>query len=130
MSEWGWIRDNNKRGHMQLFAKEWGLKFNDVNGSSIGGLAVKEFEDLLAFVTNRKHRSFQSLGAIAQDFYAIDSAIVNEMRRPAPRGKNANDKNHDEAAHSLANLRLIVRCLAQYFRLANELGLSAMPKIV
>jgi len=124
MSEWNWIQDAAKRTYMQRFAAEWGMKLKGNDGFSINGVAVEEFSHLLACVTKNKHQTFNRIEAIARDFYAIDSAIIGEMRKPSPCGKNANTTGHDEAMRNLEFLRVIVRCIAQYFKLITELGIG------
>jgi|GEM_PF-4719601 len=108
---------------MQKFADEWDMKLIGEPGFSIQGIDVIGLGGLLGYVSQGKHQTFNCFEAISRDFYAIDIAIIHEIRRPEPCGKAESSAEHDNAVQNLEDLRLIVRCIAKYFKLVSELGL-------
>lgn len=130
MFEWlEWIKDIPKRKRMERFAEERRFKLNGAYGFSVNGLLVREFGYLLRYVTNGKHDSFENFEEIANDFVAIDGAIVNEIGKPTPREEEVNFTSHEGAVQNLKNLRYIVRCISEYVDLAKELGLPTNPEV-
>ncbi|GGX87781.1 hypothetical protein [Vogesella alkaliphila] len=86
MFSWlNWIKDKQKQKRMEKFAEERRFELNGEYGFSVDGLLVREFGYLLCYVTQGKHDSFLKFDEIADDFTAINGAIVIEMKRDIPR---------------------------------------------
>lgn len=113
-----------KHQRLQQFVEQWNMRLHIESGLSINGLIVNEFGHLLAGVTNHTHRSFDSITAIAHDFYAIDIAIIQELQKPVSHDNETEAEEYAAAIHQLKNLRLIVHCIADFFKIAHELELS------
>jgi hypothetical protein len=122
-----WSFDIPKRKQMKRFAEEHCFELNGCLGFTVNGLLVREFGYLLSYVTNNKHDSFVDFEEIANDFVAIDSAIVIETRKPVPREEEVHFTSHEGAIQNLKNLRYIVFCIKEYVDLAKELGLPTNP---
>lgn len=114
---------------MERFAEERRFKLNGAYGFSVNGLLVREFGYLLSYVTNGKHTSFANFEEIANDFSAINGAIVTEIGKPIPREQEVNFTSHEGAVQNLQNLQYIVRCITDYVDLAKELGLPTNPEV-
>lgn len=130
MPKWlDWIRNHSKRKRFEQFAQERRFKLNGPMGFSVDGLLVREFAYLLRYVTNGKHRAFDDFEKIANDFVAIDAAILTGMKRPMLREEEAHFTGHEGALRNQRNLRNIVRCITEYVHLAKEIGLPVNPAV-
>lgn len=130
MFSWlNWIKDKQKQKRMEQFAEERRFKLNGEYGFSVDGLLVREFGYLLRHVTRGKHGSFQNFDEIADNFVAINGAIVIEMQRDTPREEEVNFTTHEGAIRNLKNLQYIVKCIADYVDLAKQLGLTTRPEV-
>jgi hypothetical protein len=109
---------------LRRFAEERNIRLHIDCGLSIDGLAINELAHLLARVTSHAHRSFDNIGAIAHDFYAIDIAIIGELQKPVSHDNESAAESHAEITHDLKKLRHIVHCIADFFKIAHELELS------
>jgi DNA replication initiation complex subunit (GINS family) len=111
---------------LQRFAGEQNMQVHIHCGLSINGLIANEFAHLLASVTNQAHRSFDNIADIAHDFYAIDNAIIRELQKPVSHDDELDAAHHAEHIQNLQKLRLIVQCIANFFKIAHELELSPL----
>lgn len=118
------VTNTMKHERIQRFTRDWNMRLHIEYGLSINGLFVKEFDHLLARVTNHAHRSFDNIATIAHDFYAIDIAIIRELQTPVSPDTDMDETKHAAAIDELINLRLILHCIAEFFRIANDLKLS------
>jgi hypothetical protein len=122
-----WIQDIQKRKTVEDFCKEWKFKLYGNYGFAVDGLMVSEFGYLLRYVTHGKHVSFEDFAAIANDFVAIDNAIVTEMAKPTPKEAEVNFTTPEGARRNLENLRYIIKAITKYVELANHLGHPVNP---
>ncbi len=122
-----WISDRNKRKTVEEFCEKWRFKLYDEYGFVADGLLVSEFGYLLRYVTSDKHESFKSFEAIADDFVAIDGAIVIEMSKATPKEAEVNFTSPEGARRNLENMRYIVRAITEYVALAKKLELPLNP---
>lgn len=128
MSDWSWIHDMEKRLLVRRFAEEWKMGIHAHRGLVVRDLMAKEFESLLSYISGSHHQSFEDLPAIAADFYMLDSRIVDEIRKPAPCGTSPHSMHHEQTIADLENLRIIVRCIAHFHKLAQGLELQ-LPRL-
>lgn len=122
-----WIQDIQKRKTVEAFCQQWKFKLYGDYGFSVDGLIVSEFGYLLRYVTEDKHDSFKDFAAIADDYAAINGAIVIEMAKPIPREAEVNFTTPEGASRNLKNLHYIVEAITKYVELANNLGLPVNP---
>lgn len=122
-----WISDRNKRKTVEEFCGKWRFKLHDGYGLVVDGLLVSEFGYLLRYVTSGKHESFKNFESIADDFGAIDVAIVIEMAKATPREAEVNFTSPEGARRNLENMRYIISAINEYVTLAKELELPLNP---
>lgn len=122
-----WISDRKKRKTFEEFCDSWRFKIYGEYGFVVDGLLVSEFGYLLRYVTSGKHDSFTNFEAIANDYVAIDGAIVTEMAKPIPREAEVNFTTPEGARRNLENLRYIIKAIAEYVSLAAKLDLPLNP---
>jgi hypothetical protein len=111
---------------LRRFVEERNIRLHIDRGLSIDGLVINEFDHLLDKVTRHAHRSFDNIGEIAHDFYAIDIAIIGELQKPLSHDSDLAAEMHAEVTRDLKKLRHIVHCIADFFKIAHELELSPL----
>lgn len=121
------LRKRKQQQAFDQFKQNWGF-FIQGDYFSIGqaGL-VSEFGYLLRAYTGGKHDGFHSFEAIASDYAAIDRTLVDELTKDVPLECERLHVARSTAVGNLKNLRLIVRCIAEYVDLVRQLDLLRLP---
>ena len=127
----GWFNEWRKKQAQQkayaAFRKEHRFVFED-GRLTINGAAVSEFGPLLRLYSDGKFDSFDDFPGLASAAPAINRAIAKDLLLPQTRSEQVLGISRETAKGNLGDLKLILKVVEAYVRMAKENDLPLRPR--